>query len=700
MRERNGNLAVKAAVAALSLVPAMTARATTFTYDFDNGQVTGSSGAGTPLIDSTTAGTVGQDNWVLTSGASSVVRTDPIVGFTGNYATSPTITGSPSLDGILTRKNDANFSYSLAGSSQLVLTMDVLVGPAGGGSTQFRRSEMALGVDLNEDGKIRPTSATVENPEIAFMYGYEIGLGWYVRQASFGSNKTYLPSVVPDGVWEAQLIVDLAANQATVKDNSTGDNIIGYNGSGSLYVKQLSDASGNPVSDVFHAVDKSLLNFDLGIMRMASVNGGAQWASDPNNWNGMMIRTAGNGGMDNISISTDPLTASPQWALNGAGNWTNEGNWYPSATPDGVDAVADFGAAISAPHTVYADTDVTVGTLHIDNANTYVLAGAGSLTLQTSSGNAQVVVGAGTQKINLPLTIASDAVLDVATGATLKISDPVTVNAGKSVTQTGGGTVTYESNVTLQSGATLAVASSTSMHGLALAPSSLATLTAHTGSTPKVLHVDSLSLSGATNSWAGALDLSNNDLIVNHGSLSDLANQLKSGYNGGNWNGAAGILSSAAQADPNHAHALAYATAASLFGLTGPDTATFDGQTVDASSLIVKYTLFGDANFDGKLNADDYILIDRGLAKGLSGWVNGDFNYDGVINQGDYLQIDRVFALQSGGTLSPDLLAQRTAQFGEAYVAQLVSSVPEPATPCLLAVAGATLFGRRRRRAR
>jgi hypothetical protein len=701
MRDRNGNqraaAAVVAAAAAAFVLPSAAARAANYVYDFDNGQVVGSSGDGTPLIDSTTAGTVGQDNWVLTSGASSVVRTDPISGFSGNYATSPTITGSPSLDGILTRKNDANFSYSLAGSSQLVLTMDVLVGPAGGGSTQFRRSEMALGVDLNEDGKIRPTSATVENPEIAFMYGYEIGLGWYVRQASFGSNKTYLPAAVPDGVWEAQLIVDLAANQATVKDNSTGDNITGYNGSGSLYVKQLSDAGGNPVSDVFHAVDKSLLNFDLGIMRMASVNGGAQWASDPNNWDGMMIRTAGNGGLDNISISTDPLTASPQWALNGAGSWTNDGNWYPSSTPNGVGAVADFGAALTAPHTVYADTDVTVGTLHVNNANTYVFAGAGSLTLQTATGNAQVLVDTGTQKINLPLTVASDTVLNVATGATLKISDPVTIMAGKSVTQTGGGAVSYESNVTLQTGASLAVGSSSSMHALSLAADSLTTLTSHTGGTAKVLQVDTLSLGGSTDNWAGTLDLTNNDLVIRHGALADVANQLKAGYNAGGWNGPAGIVSSAARADSSHA--LAYASAATIFGLTGSATATFDGQAVDASSLLVKYTWFGDANFDGTLDADDFALLDRGRAKGLAGWTNGDFNYDGAVTVDDYALIDHAFFVQNG-TLSPEFLATRAAQFGDAYVSALVASVPEPTTLSLLGVGAGLALGRRRRRAR
>ena len=66
--------------------------------------------------------------------------------------------------------------------------------------------------------------------------------------------------------------------------------------------------------------------------------------------------------------------------------------------------------------------------------------------------------------------------------------------------------------------------------------------------------------------------------------LTDLANQIKSGYAGGAWNGS-GIKSSAAAANPAHATAVGFASAASLLGLSGSGTATFDGQVVDASSL-------------------------------------------------------------------------------------------------------------------
>jgi hypothetical protein len=677
---RNRDAVTTAALVTALAITAAAARATTYVYNFDNGQVVGSSGAGTPLISApgtpevpgavpgTPAGTVGQDKWVLTSGTSAVVRTDPVVGFSGNYATSPTITGTPSLDGILTRKNDANFGYSLTGASQVVLMMDVLVGSAGAGSTQFRRSEMSLGVDLNEDGKIRPTAATSENPEIGFFFGYEIGLGWYVRPAGFGTAVTHLPQPVPGGVWRAQLVVDLTANQQNVTD-AQGNPFSGANGSGSLYVKQLADANGGAVDDVFRAVDSSMLNVNLGILRMATINGGAGWAADPGNWNGMMIRTAGNGGLDNISISTDPLDTPPQWALNDVGSWTAAGNWYPSAVPNGVGATAEFGGAITAARTVVADSDVTVGTLRVNNANTYVFAGAGSLTLQANGGNAQVHVEAGTQKINLPLTIASDTTLNVAGDATLKISDPVTILAGKTVTEAGGGTVLYESSVTIQPGATLALADAGA--------------------------VQALSLAGSTNNWSGTLSVGTGGLVLRTGSLADLTNQLRAGYNNGAWNGS-GIVSPAARNDASHTTALGYATAASLLGLAGSATDIYNGSAVDASSLIVKYTYYGDANLDGRVNADDYVLLDRGRAKGLAGWINGDFNYDGAINAADYLLADTSFILH-GPPLDPSFLAMRGAQFGGEYVSSLLAAVPEPSSAGLLAAAGVVALRRRSR---
>jgi hypothetical protein len=93
---------------------------------------------------------------------------------------------------------------------------------------------------------------------------------------------------------------------------------------------------------------------------------------------------------------------------------------------------------------------------------------------------------------------------------------------------------------------------------------------------------------------------------------------------------------------------LGIATAGQLDGLTGAQTAIWNGQTVSASDVLVKYTYAGDANLDGKVNIDDYGRIDANVGQSGSvfGWYSGDFNFDGKINIDDYGLIDSVIGSQ------------------------------------------------------
>jgi hypothetical protein len=54
----------------------------------------------------------------------------------------------------------------------------------------------------------------------------------------------------------------------------------------------------------------------------------------------------------------------------------------------------------------------------------------------------------------------------------------------------------------------------------------------------------------------------------------------------------------------------------------------------------------GDADHNGVVDFDDYVLIDNGFNNQLTGFANGDFNYDGVVDFDDYVIIDLAFNSQ------------------------------------------------------
>lgn len=103
----------------------------------------------------------------------------------------------------------------------------------------------------------------------------------------------------------------------------------------------------------------------------------------------------------------------------------------------------------------------------------------------------------------------------------------------------------------------------------------------------------------------------------------------------------------------------------------------------------------GDASEDGRISLDDYILLDRGFAKHLTGWNNGDFNGDNVVDHNDYLILDAAYTLQNG-SLSPAVLAERELEFGSNYVSQLAAAVPEPTSGTLVLACSAIILRRRR----
>jgi hypothetical protein len=154
---------------------------------------------------------------------------------------------------------------------------------------------------------------------------------------------------------------------------------------------------------------------------------------------------------------------------------------------------------------------------------------------------------------------------------------------------------------------------------------------------------------------AARFDLDSGSLILaveasgDHGAgqtkaVSDwVASALRGGGNA--WDGA-GLTSSAAKADAG-----GFTTLAVFNNDDGSGNALLSelgGRSVGANCILVKYTWNGDANLDGRVNADDYFVADSGYITQKGGWCNGDFNYDGVMNADDYFLIDSAFVGQQG----------------------------------------------------
>ena len=115
---------------------------------------------------------------------------------------------------------------------------------------------------------------------------------------------------------------------------------------------------------------------------------------------------------------------------------------------------------------------------------------------------------------------------------------------------------------------------------------------------------------------------------------------------------------------------------------------------------MARYTYYGDANWDGKVDGQDYALIDAGFLSNdaLTGWYNGDFNYDGKVDASDYTLIDNAYNSQVGGIGAPAAAAIPTLVAGT--TAELApASVPEPSVVgfSVAAAAAAAVAGRRRR---
>ena len=206
------------------------------------------------------------------------------------------------------------------------------------------------------------------------------------------------------------------------------------------------------------------------------------------------------------------------------------------------------------------------------------------------------------------------------------------------------------------------------------------------GTDAAVSVVQNLALGGSPGAWTGTLDLNDNDLVIDYDLASPLLNvadQIRSAYNGGAWNGAGGITSGSANANT---FGLGYAESSTVFTIF---PATFSGVSVDDTAVLIKFTRYGDANLDGTVNLSDFNALASNFGQSNRFWRQGDFNYDGTVNLIDFNRLASNFGLSAAGPeVTPDDWSA------------LASAVPEPGAAAIVVVTSlaCSLTGRVRRR--
>jgi len=134
---------------------------------------------------------------------------------------------------------------------------------------------------------------------------------------------------------------------------------------------------------------------------------------------------------------------------------------------------------------------------------------------------------------------------------------------------------------------------------------------------------------------------------------------LRSGRSGGLWTGN-GIRSDPAAA--NAAHATGVGIILNDNGSGSVILPSFDGEAVDANTILLKYTYYGDRDFDGDVDSYDYAGMDAGFANRGSAnaltfphqpWRDGDINLSNSVNSDDYFLIDSAFSNQNSVLSAP-----------------------------------------------
>ena len=353
----------------------------------------------------------------------------------------------------------------------------------------------------------------------------------------------------------------------------------------------------------------------------------------------------------NFTLRARETVSLSSWSVAAGGSWSSPANWT-GEIPGAIGDYVAFGPTIASPQAVLLDSPKTIGTIKFDSDKSYTLKGSSSLTLDVATGQADIKVMAGSHVLAVPVVLNKDTTFTTVAGSGVSLTNSLAA-AGTTVTKTGAGTVQFQN---------LRAAGLSVNEGTVKISSKL---TANSAAGASVLN-------GLAIADGASLDLSNNSLIVDYTTAGTLVSDIRGLL-------AEGKLTTSAL-DP--AKKLAYADNA----VTG--LATFSGQVIDSTSILVKYTWSGDANLDGQVDISDLGSLATAW-QSASVWTGGDFDYSGFIDISDLGILATNW--QAGVGLS------LTVPFEDALASVGLEGVmvPEPAALASIAIALGLLRGRR-----
>jgi hypothetical protein len=313
----------------------------------------------------------------------------------------------------------------------------------------------------------------------------------------------------------------------------------------------------------------------------------------------------------------------------------------------------------------------TSGTLNLTSSVTFDSA-AGSTTTSAAFGSSltvganQTLVVTGNEGLGGTGTFA----LTINSGGTHSVTGTLTVNSKGTLTQNGGNlsAAILNGNFT-QTGGSAAFGQITGT----------GKLTINGGQTALTLNGGVSQVGGLSMSGLGTLDITNNELLIDYGSgpdpIASIAQWIANGYY--NLPGPQIISSSIATAD---------AASGLSYGIGYADGADGVVAGLPSGEIEIMFTLLGDANLDGTVNAEDFTLFSEHLGQSGVMWDDGDFNYDGTVNTEDF-------------TLFSQNLGQSAAADGPLNAANSINlaNVPEPACAGMITLAGFGILRRQRR---